>query len=254
MKSSSQIIYLLSIGCLCVIIAFLTGYCILQPAQVGDLPITVSPVDSTDTLGEFASPSATAVHIEEGETTEPLLSVTQYRNPILGFAVEFPSSWKVANIPSCGSSCGILGQVQFTSNLSPGVERLDTRYQVTVLVEESLGKTLTETVELALSTSKRVVPGRTTYQCCSVVDGEPAAEVTILPGEIVTLASPTPPGTPLRDAGVYRVVILHDGWIYTMNFEPDPFGELSGSASREAFEIFLYSFIFIPTTASLILP
>jgi hypothetical protein len=249
MKNYSQIIRSLSIVCCSyIVITLFIGCTMLEPTQTAAQPNTSNPTENTP-----KDPKPTSIqpaHAVQVEATQLLPTATHYDDPALGFAVTHPSDWDVVVSSACRPAYGILGQVQFTSNLAPNAEHPDKKYQITIIVSEAQGRTLTETVELALSTSKRFVPGRFEYQCCRTIGGKLAAEITISPGEILTLPSPTPPGTPHIDAGGYRTIIIHDARTYTLSFEPNPFDKSADSMVREAFEAFLHSFSFMPITES----
>ena len=170
-------------------------------------------------------------------------TLIRYTNPTLGFAVDHPSDWEVrgpANqVDPLLQSWSV---IEFMSNLYAYGEQAFGKYAARVAVGESMGRTLTETVEYNLSP---IMPqfreGIKTY-CCLTVGGESAMEVL---------------GFPLMRWGSRQIVVIHEGREYRLTFYPQ--STLAGktpsdAAARAAFDAFLRTFTFIPITATPIPP
>jgi hypothetical protein len=78
-------------------------------------------------------------------------------------------------------------------------------------------------------------------RCCFEVGGEPAMELTHLPG---------------YRWGCRQLVVFHNGLEYSLSLDPYglEFTSPSDVAAREAFDLFLRTFTFIPVTLYPIVP
>lgn len=156
----------------------------------------------------------------------------RYSDPYLGFAVEYPAGWEVIG-PTEDPTGQSLAVVEFVSNLYAGGEQAFGKYSVNVAVTEAMGRTVTETVEYRLSIIVPSVRERIKRRCCLMVCGEPAIELTGLPGRW----------------GSRQIVAIHQGREYNLTFFPYPdFNTPSDVAARAAFDAFWRSFTFIPIT------
>jgi len=109
-------------------------------------------------------------------------------------------------------------------------------------VSEARFGTLTETVEYNLSPIVSPEIRNTIKQrCCFLVGGEPAMELT---------------GFLYERWGSRKLLVFHNGLQYWLSFRPYgmQFDPPSDVAAREAFDLFLRTFTFIPVTPYPIVP
>jgi hypothetical protein len=199
-----------------------------------DLPVGAAVVDWV--------PIAT--HSTVDVSPEVTLSLVRYSDPGLGFAVDYPWGWQVSDRtytvdPLERSWSGI----EFRSNLYGYGEQVFGKYVASVAVGESVGKTLTETVEYGLSSIEPPLRDAIQIQCCLDVGGEPALELSF--------------GWPMARWGSRQIVTLHEGREYRLNFSPQRTldgNTPSDAAARAAFDAFLHTFTFIPVTITPLLP
>ena len=188
-------------------------------------------------------PSGELVMLEEGGA--PLLTFSleggwrQHRDPVLGFAAEVPGDWTVTGPEPETDALGRTWMaMDFVSpDYALGYPPLD-QYHFRVAAAASTSGTLTETVELGLSS---LVPGfrdQIQMSCCLTVGGEPAMEVLNFP--------------PAR-WGNRQIIVLHKGWEYRLTFYPQmgiTASSEAGAIARKVVERFLGSFAFVPITVT----
>ncbi len=176
-------------------------------------------------VSSFARPTPTV-------PLEPPASVMRYSDPYLGFAVEYPTGWEVIGPMEdpTGQSLAVVG---FGSNLYAGGSQSIGKYSVNVAVRETVARTVTETVEYRLSIIGPSVREGIKRRCCLMVGGEPAMELTGLPGRW----------------GSRQIVVIHDRREYWLIFYPyQDFNTPSDVVARAAFDAFLRTFTFVPIT------
>jgi hypothetical protein len=187
------------------------------------------------------------VHLEEGGAALLAFSMAgewlRHSDSVLGFAAEVPGDWQVT-VPEQQSD--ELGRswtaVEFVSPVyALGYPPLD-QYHFRVAMAESMGGTLTETVEFGLSSLSPDFRDQIEMQCCLTVDGEPAMELLDYP--------------PTR-WGNRQLVILHEGREYRLTFYPQmgiSASSEAGIAVRQVVERFLRTFTFLPVTITPVPP
>lgn len=171
-------------------------------------------------------------------TAEATAYTMRYRDPYLGFAVEYPLGWEVTEHWEYweGPTPRPFTWVGFRSNLYMGGEQGgDGPYSFDVAVGEATRSTVTDTVAYHLHAMIPEVRDDIQTRCCMTVDREQAMELL---------------GFPWGLGGCRRIVVLHNGRQYWLTFYPynTQFNTPSDSAAREAFELFLRSFTFVPVT------
>lgn len=161
----------------------------------------------------------------------------QYASPTLGFAVQYPCDWEVADLahgPCIGDPNRLCDALNFQTRDAYG-----NYYGVSVLrYWPAMGETITDTVEYGLRNLEPRDQIRT--RCCLTVGGEPAMEMTFTP-------------LPEDRARDRRVSVTHSGAEYTImfwwNVPFQPGGVFDLPAEHEAqaaFDALLRSFTFIP--------
>jgi hypothetical protein len=167
---------------------------------------------------------------------QPTLSTLRFTDPYLGFAVEYPLGWEVTDHfegqdPTGQSWTG----VGFSSDLYLGGEQALGHYGVDVTVGDPGGNTLTDTVAYRLSPILPGIGDEISRQCCLLLDGEPAMELT---------------GFPWERWGSRQIVAIHNRREYRLTFHPYnmQFDTPSDVTARAAFAAFLHTFTFIPIT------
>lgn len=183
--------------------------------------------------GTRATPPAVLAPIPEPIS---MVSMSSFRDPYLGFVVEYPLGWEVTEYREFQVPTGrTWTAVGFMSNLYMGGEQAFGRYGIEVAVGEALGTTLTDTVESRLNPIIAEVRDDIRLHCCLTVGREQAMELT---------------GFPWGRWGCRQVVVLHDGRAYWLTFYPrnEQFHTSADKAAQYAFEAFLRSFAFIPVT------
>jgi hypothetical protein len=181
--------------------------------------------------------------VEEGGAALSLLPVkgtwSSHRDPVLGFAVEYPSDWEVVapktSVDELGRSWTM---VEIQSALHGYGEQAFDEYSISVRTGPGLGRTLTETVESMLSPVAAGYRDAIERRCCLRVGGEPAIELL---------------GFPPTRWGNREIVLLHEGREYRLDFYPQQ--GLDGNTpadakARAAFETFLRTFTFVPITST----
>jgi hypothetical protein len=172
-----------------------------------------------------------------------LAPMRRYTDSVLGFAAQVPSNWA---IDYRSETLGPLGRswssVEFRSELHAYGHQAFNQYGIRVQVGPSLGSTLTETVQLRLSFLPASFRDLVQMRCCLTVGGEEAMELLNYP--------------PTR-WGNRQIVVLHEGWVYRLNFYP--LTDLTtatpaGVEAKFAFDTFLRTFSFIPIAATPSLP
>jgi hypothetical protein len=169
---------------------------------------------------------------------EPTSSVVRYSSSALGFAVDYPDGWQVAETTAqVDPSMRSWYEVEFVSDLYARGEQAFGRYKVQVAVGERVRGTLTETVTSSLAAIVPQLRDQIERRCCLEVSGEPAMELV---------------GYPLTRWGSRQLVVLHEDREYRLTFYPQ-IGLDSTSPSDvtagAAFEAFLRTFTFVPVTA-----
>jgi hypothetical protein len=177
-------------------------------------------------------------------------------NSSLGFAVDHPSNWQVTQ-RYAGSYRAYTPdsyvahesyEVEFTTGLYPSTASSE-EYRIQVFVTLGDDSSLEELEAQALSAGKPHLLARTHSQCCRTVGGERAMDIIVepglsfVPGELPTTATPPP------DSGRRKILIAHSGQAYTLVITPDPYSA-SEDEAQVAFDEFLYTFTFIPITAT----
>jgi hypothetical protein len=194
-----------------------------------------------------ARPDGDVALVEEGGAALSLLPIegtqSQYADPALGFAVEYPSDWQVAEPTQHFDAMERpWTAVEFVSPLYTYSHPPYNRYTIRVAVTGSVSETLTETAHLSLNLLAPGFRDQVSSHCCLSVGGEPALELL---------------GFPPTRWGNRQLVILHEGWEYRLDFYSQT-GFLAkteeGAASRRAAATFLRTFAFIPKTRDSILP
>jgi hypothetical protein len=161
----------------------------------------------------------------------------EYSDSALGFAVSLPRGWvagerRVDQDP-LGRDWSV---VEFAGDLRPyGAQALDL-FGIRVSAGPSTSSTLTEAVQLILSPLARDFRERVEVLCCRKVGGEEATELLYFP--------------PTR-WGNRRMVVLHQGWEYHLDFYPlyglTPTAP-TGVEAQVAFDAFVRTFAFLPLT------
>lgn len=190
-----------------------------------------------------ARPSGEVELMEEGGAALSLLPVKgtwlHYRDPSMGFSVQYPGDWQAAGPNQLVDALGRAGMaVEFASPLQAGGPPDLNQYRFDVGLTESAGQMLTETVELNLSRLVPAVREQVQVHCCLTVGGEQAVELLYYP--------------PTR-WGNRQVIVLHEGWEYRLSFYPLAGMTAATPAGAEAqvvFDTFLRTFSFLPTTAT----
>jgi hypothetical protein len=175
-------------------------------------------------------------------TAAPLV---QYRNPALGFAVDYPADWEVTDaIERVDPLAEAWSVIEFRTNLYGYGHHSFGKYVVTVAVKHGEGTSLTETVEHVLSPIVPSMREGIESTCCLTVGGEPAMELLLY--------------WPMGGRwGSRQMVVIHDGREYWLTFYP--LRTLDGvtpsdAAARAACDTFLRTFAFIPVTATAVPP
>jgi hypothetical protein len=192
-------------------------------------------------------PDGELVMLEEGGAALLTFSMSgawlRYSNPLLGFSAQVPGDWEVTGLEQQLDAEGRAWTA--IECLSPdyalGYPPLD-QYRFTVAMAESTGKTLTETVEVSLSTLVPTVQGQIERHCCLSVGGERAMELL---------------GFPPTRWGSRQLLILHDGREYRLTFYPQmgiSAESEAGIAAQHVVETFLRTFAFVPITVAPTLP
>ncbi len=180
----------------------------------------------------ITNPSSTAT--PSTPSTQPPLTWFHYSNPDLGFAVDYPHDWTVASYANPSDPLArSWSQVKFLSNLYAYDAQAFGLYYIDVEVTDSLGKTLTETVDYELSPIVSGFRSKIVRDCCLIIGGQEALALTNLPG---------------YRWGERRFIILYGGQEYRLTLAP--YDSLSSDRSsdvraRIAFETFLKTFTFI---------
>jgi hypothetical protein len=183
-------------------------------------------------------------------------NLTRYSNSSLGFAVDHPSDWQVAQRFLSSSSSHTPPDsyefhetyvVEFTTGLHPNTASSE-EYRIQVFVTLGDDASLEALEAQALSAGKAHLIERTHSQGYRTVGGERAVEILVepglsfLPGELPTTATPPP------DPGRRKILIAHGGQAYTLVIAPDPYSA-SEDEAQVACDEFLHTFTFIPITA-----
>jgi hypothetical protein len=220
-----------------VVVTFMLRWGDASPGWSGD----ECPADRCHWWRFEVRPDGELVMLEEGGAALLALSMEggwlQHRDPILGFAAEVPGDWQVtepvAELDALGRPWMAM---EFVSpDYALGYPPLD-QYHFRVATAESTGGTLTETVELSLSTLAPGFRDQVQVHCCLTVGSEPAIELLNFP--------PT-------QWGSRQIVVLHEGWETHLSFCPQmgiSASSEAGAAARKAVERFLDTFAFIPIT------
>jgi hypothetical protein len=186
-------------------------------------------------------PSGELVMLSEGGAALLTFSLEggwrQHRDPVLGFAAEVPADWQITEPVEELDELGRWWMaVEIVSpDYALGYPPLD-QYHFRVAAAESTGGTLTETVELGLSTLAPGFRDQVQRHCCLMVGGEPGMELLNFP--------------PTR-WGNRQIVVLHEGREYRLSFYPQmgiSASSEAGAAARKAVERFLGTFEFMPIT------
>ena len=220
--------------------------CTLQPLAPTCAPQPLAPTYTPQPLAptcapQLPAPTCAVQPLASTYISQPLGSLVQYSDDGLGFAVQVPCGWEIARSQELQGIAGFRGGVWFQSNLYAHDSQAFGRYSVSVGVREARFGTLTDTVEYSLSPIVPEVRERITQQCCFEVGGEPAIELTNMPGE---------------RWGSRVLIALHDGRMYSFRFYPYEFyfDFPSDAATWEAFDLFLRTFTFIPVTPYPLVP
>jgi hypothetical protein len=190
-----------------------------------------------------ARPNDEVELMEEGGAALSLLPVKGtwllYRDPSMGFTVEYPGDWQATGPNQIVDALGRAGMaVGFTSPLQAGGPPGLNQHRFEVGVTESAGRTLTETVELNLTPLVPGVREQIQVHCCLTVGGEQAMDLLNYP--------------PTR-WGNRQIVVLHEDWEYRLNFYPlagMTTATPAGAEAQVALDTFLRTFSFIPITAA----
>ena len=179
----------------------------------------------------YASPQGPVVVA----TGRPLV---RHRDAVLGFAVDVPSDWEITgptvHVDPLGQSWVV---VRFESSLYAYDSQAFGKYEATVAVMQSEARTVSETVDLSLSTITTPFREGIETRCCLNVGGELAMELQ---------------GYPLSRWGSRQIVVLHEGNEYRLTLYPTVgiFGNTPADAvARTAFDTFVRSFSFLPVAA-----
>ncbi len=192
-------------------------------------------------------PDGQLVHLEEGGAALLAFSMEgewlRHSDPVLGFAAQVPGDWQVTAPEQQLDALGRLWTaVEFVSPAyALGYPPLD-QYHFRVAMAESMGGTLTETVEFGLSMLSPDFRDQIEMQCCLTVGGEPAMELLNYP--------------PTR-WGSRQLVILHEVREYRLTFYPQmgiSANSEAGMAARQVVETFLRTFTFLPVTITPVPP
>jgi hypothetical protein len=163
----------------------------------------------------------------------------RYSDAALGFAAEVPSNWAIGDHTDYQDPLGRWwSSVEFRSGLHAYGHQAFNQYGIRVQAGPSPGSTLTETVELSLSPLIPAFRDQVQMHCCLAAGGEQAMELLNYP--------------PTR-WGNRRIVVLHGGWEYRLDFFPLAGMTTSTPAGVEAqvaFETFLRTFAFVPITVT----
>jgi hypothetical protein len=195
-------------------------------------------------LGACRAPSLTTTDTATPMSTlppavpvKPSSCVMQYASPTLGFAVQYPCGWEVADLahgPCIGDSNRLCDALNFQTRDAYG-----NYYGVSVLrYWPAMGETITDTVEYGLRNLEPRDQIKT--RCCLTVGGEPAMKLTF----------PALPEDRFRNR---HISVVHNGGEYTLMFwwnvpfQPGgAFGIPAGSEAQAMFDLFLRTFAFIP--------
>jgi hypothetical protein len=168
---------------------------------------------------------------------QALAPMRHYTDSALGFAAEVPSNWEIGDRTQTLDPLGRpWSSVEFRSELYAYGHEAFNRYGIRVQAGPGLASTLTETVQLGLSS---MIPGfrdQVQVHCCLTVGGEQAMELLNYP--------------PTR-WGNRQIVVLHEGREYRLDFFPLAgltTATPAGVGAQVAFEAFLRTFAFIPIT------
>ncbi|HEY4720264.1 MAG TPA: hypothetical protein VII92_00340, partial [Anaerolineae bacterium] len=192
----------------------------------------------TATVTSVLTPTMTSTPTATPGTPSTQLPLTwlHHSNPDLGFAVDYPDDWTVASYASPPDSDPLgrsWSQVKFLSNLYAYDDQAFGFYYIEVEVTDSLGKTLTETVDYELSPIVPEVQSRIVRDCCLIIGGQGALALTNLPG---------------YRWGARQLIILYGGREYRLTLAPQDSlssDRPSDVRARIAFETFLKTFTFI---------
>lgn len=221
------------------VVLCLLAACSTQRTAVVPLQATTAALPTLSLLSA-EPPLAGTLEGQEGAAVPPELTWAQYSNPALGFAVQYPGDWAVtAPEDVVDPLARSWATVRFQSGLHAYDHQSFGAYTISVAVAEGTGRTLTETVDYALSPLVGPVRDQVRRSCCRTVDGELAIELA---------------GFPPTRWGSRQIVILHQGREYQLTFYPQV--GLDGNTpadavARAAFDAFLRTFAFIPITATL---
>ncbi len=166
-------------------------------------------------------------------------SATRYSDSTLGFAVEYPSAWRVTDLahgPCTDDPSRLCDAVLF--QIQNG-DTFGNYYGVTVFrYWPAMGETITDTVEYSLRNLEPRDQIKT--RCCLTVGGEPAMELTF-------------PRLPEHRYGDRQIWVVHNGGEYTLifwwnvPFQPGGLSDIpEDHEAQAAFEAFLRTFAFIP--------
>ena len=194
----------------------------------------------TATVTSVLTPTMTSTPTATLGTPSTQLPLTwlHYNNPDLGFAVDYPADWTVESTADLYPDPDPLGRpgirVVFGSNLY-AYDDPDSfgRYYIDIAVKDSLGKTLTETVDNELSPLVPQFRSEVVRDCCLIIGGQEAVALTHLP---------------YSRWGVRVLIVLSGGREYRLTFVPSQSlssDKPSDIRARVAFETFLKTFTFI---------
>jgi hypothetical protein len=174
---------------------------------------------------------------------QALAPVWRYTDSILGFAAEVPSNWETGDRTEYLDPLGHPWScVEFRSELHAYGHQAFNQYGIRVHAGPSLGRTLTEAVQLSLSSLAPGFRDQVQTHCCLRVGGEQATQMLNYP--------------PTR-WGNRQIVVLHEEREYHLDFFPLTgltTATPAGVEAQVAFETFLRTFSFIPITATPSLP
>jgi hypothetical protein len=168
---------------------------------------------------------------------QALAPMRRYTDSVLGFAAEVPSNWETGDRTETLDPLGRpWSSVEFRSELHAYGRQAFDQYGMRVQAGPSLGSTLTETVQLSLSSLAPGFREQVQVHCCLRVGGEQATQLLNYP--------------PTR-WGNRQIVVLHEGREYRLDFFPLvglTTATPAGVGAQVAFETFLRTFAFIPVT------
>jgi len=170
---------------------------------------------------------------------QALAPMRRYTDSVLGFAAEVPSNWEIGDRTE---SLDPLGRpwysIEFRSELHAYGHQAFNQYGMRVQAGPSLGSTLTDTVQLSLSSLAPGFRDQVQMHCCLRVGGEQAIQLLNFP--------------PTR-WGNRQIVILHEEREVRLDFFPLvglTTATPAGVEAQVAFETFLRTFAFLPVTTT----